>query len=223
MYAMESLPIHGYRKLRVNNTFFRQDTEIDHLTIILPGYAYTAQMPLLYYPTMHSLSLGSDVLWVQYAYNELPAYESASDAEKIEWLYADVEAAYQAVLEVRSYNQITLIGKSIGTRAMLHLLLTVPLPADVECIWMSPPFKNDQFRADLHRLEGGEVRSLFIIGTADRQYRPDYVAEAEAAAQGLSVVVDNASHDLEITDHVMQSLHVLMRIMNEVFNYLTGL
>jgi predicted alpha/beta-hydrolase family hydrolase len=223
MYSMETLPVQGYRKLRVNNTFFKQDTDTDQLTVILPGYAYTAEMPLLYYPTMHSLSLGSDVLWMQYAYNELPAYQNASDSEKIDWLYADVEAVYRAALEKRSYERLTLIGKSIGTRAMIHLLSACPVPVEVDCIWMSPPFKNDQFRVDIQRLHNIDLRSLLVIGTDDRQYNPDYVAAAQAAIHGQSIEVEGANHDLEITDHVMQSLHALMRIMHAVFNHLSGL
>ncbi len=222
MYSTLALPIIGYEQMLVPNTLFWQEHDTDHLTLILPGLTYTAQMPLLYYPTTLSLSHGSDVLWVQYAYDQQPDYQKASDAEKERWLFEDVFAAYQSIIAQRAYRRLTLIGKSLGTNAMLHLLLSANLPEEIDCIWLTPMLRREHYRRQFQQLEGHAARSLFVIGTADRGYHPDHVAEVEAVTSGQSVLVDGANHDLEIEEHLMQSLHALMQIMHAVQLFLTG-
>ena len=78
MYSIEHLDIRGYRDARVPNTFFNQDARADRIAIILPGWEYTCQMPLLYYPACLLLYSGADVLQVEYAYNLNDDFQASS-------------------------------------------------------------------------------------------------------------------------------------------------
>ncbi len=218
MYSMESLNILGYRGEPVPHTFFRQETEVIHLAILLPGWNYTCDMPLLYYPLRLLVSSGADVLRVEYAYNVRPGFSQLSRAEQLNWLWADCGAACSAALAQRPYQQVTLVGKSLGTLAMGQLLTTDTRLARARAVWLTPLLRDDGLRAQIR--SWGQP-SLFVIGTADPNYDPDYLAEVKEATRGEVVVIDGADHSLEINGDVLQSLRFLEEVMRAVQAFVT--
>ncbi len=66
MESITHLDIRGYRQESVPNTFWRENPEASSLAIIYPGYAYSAEMPVLYYPGRACLNAGMDLLRVEY-------------------------------------------------------------------------------------------------------------------------------------------------------------
>jgi predicted alpha/beta-hydrolase family hydrolase len=213
MYSFKSLEIAGYRNEPVSNTFLRQDETAREIAIVLPGVGYTCHMPLLYYPSQVMLALGMDVLWVEYNYIRRRDYRALSDAEQKQWLFADVAAACQAALAQRSYQQVTLVGKSLGTTAMSHLLATDAQFARSRQVWLTPVLRNDEVRSQIHH---SGPRALVAIGTADPFYDPAYLGDLQAAVRSEVVVVDGADHSLEIVGNVQQSLQVLERVTQAV-------
>lgn len=121
-YAAEHLEIVGHCGDPVPNTFWRQRGETAHVGVVLPGAGYTCQMPLLYYPTRLLLGAGADVLQVEYAYLGQAAFRALPDDEQERRFFADVEAALRTGAAQRAYGRLTLVGKSLGTLAMGHLL-----------------------------------------------------------------------------------------------------
>ena len=213
MHSFKTLEIAGYRNEPVSNTFLRQDEAARQVAIVLPGVGYTCHMPLLYYPSQVLLASGMDVLWVEYNYIRRPDYRALSDAEQKRWLFTDVTVACQAALAQRSYQQVTLVGKSLGTVAMSHLLATDARFARSRLVWLTPVLRNDQVRAQI--LRSGS-RGLVAIGTADPFYDPTYLADLQAAAKSEVVVVDGANHSLEIAGNVQQSLQILDRVTRAI-------
>ena len=137
-FTITSLPISGYQDKPVPNTFFRQDGEAQHVAVVLPGIGYTADMPVLYYPATLLREAGADVLQVKYAYTLDPAFQRADDSERLRWLQADVAAAWQAVSEQRPYTRVSLVGKSLGTRAMALGGAFVALSDDPSGLYYNP-------------------------------------------------------------------------------------
>jgi predicted alpha/beta-hydrolase family hydrolase len=213
MYSFKTLEIAGYRNEPVSNTFLRQDGEAREVAIVLPGVGYTCHMPLLYYPSLVLLTLGMDVLWVEYNYIRRPDYRALSDAEQKQWLFADVTAAGQAALTQRPYQQVTLVGKSLGTVAMSHLLAMDARLARSRAVWLTPVLRNDHVRT---QIQHSGPRALVAIGTADPYYDPVYLADLQAAAKSEVVVVDGADHGLEIAGNVWQSLQILERVTRTI-------
>lgn len=213
MYSIKTLEISGYRGEPVPNTFFQQDQETHHIAILLPGIGYTCQMPLFYYPTLFLHNIGADVLWVEYAYNKRPDFHTLSDAEQMHWLFNDVTAACDTVLKQHNYQRITIIGKSLGTLAMGHLLTTDAKFAHVQAIWLTPLLWNDRLREQIQQY--GQP-SLFVIGTADSCYNPQYLADVQAATKGESVVIEGADHGMLVNGDVLQSLKAMERIMRAI-------
>jgi len=218
MYSFKTLLIAGYRNEPVLNTFLRQDGEAREIAIVLPGVGYTCHMPLLYYPSQVLLTLGMDVLWVEYHYIRRPDYRALADAEQKQWLFADVTAACQAALTQRPYQQVTLIGKSLGTVAMSHLLAMDARLARSRAVWLTPVLRNDEVRTQIQH--SGPL-ALVAIGTADPYYDPAYLADLQTAAKSEVVVVDGADHSLEIAGDVGQSLQVLERVTRAIQTFVS--
>jgi hypothetical protein len=144
-----TLTIRGFHDALVPNRFFRQDAAASHLAIVLPGYGYGCDMPLLYFTVSHLLDQGAEVLQVDYTYSRLPAYRALDTEGQQQWLVADVTAACRMALDQRPYQRITLIGKSLGTRAMAHLLTTEEALQGAATIWFTPIWHEEPVRACL--------------------------------------------------------------------------
>jgi hypothetical protein len=219
MPELERLDVIGYHDESVPHTFFRQEDETDHLAILVPGGRYTAHMPLLYYPMRLLLTLGADALRIEYAYMDRAEYQALPPAERMRWLFTDVTAASRAALAQRPYHQVTLVGKSLGTLAMGHLLTTENALQKAQAIWLTPLLWNDLWRSQVQR---ARPRSLFASGTADPHYDAAHLAELQAATDGQAVLVEGANHSLEIEGDVMASLQALEQVVQAVQTFLRG-
>jgi hypothetical protein len=214
---MATLDIRGYRDEAVPNTFFRQEGETQGIAILLPGWGYTCQAPLLYYAMRVMQSLGADVLQVEYAYNRRPDFLALPEAEQTRWLFTDVTAAFHTALQQRAYQEVTLIGKSLGTLALSHLVSHPPSAAHARAIWLTPVLGTERFLENIRQWGG---QSLFVIGTADPYYDENRLRELESATGGEALVIDGADHGLEIEGNVWRSLQELERIMRAIKAFL---
>jgi pimeloyl-ACP methyl ester carboxylesterase len=219
MFSFSTLTITGYNDVPVPHTFVRQEAEAQRVAILLPGVGYTAHMPLLYYPMRLLLTLGADVLRVEYEYNRREGYASLSFGERVRWLLADATAACRAALAQRPYQQVTLVGKSLGTLAMGHLLTSEPALAQAQAIWLTPLLGNERLRAQVQQ---ARPRSLFAVGTADPYCDLTHLAEIQQITGGETVVIEGADHSLEIEGDVMQSLQAVEQVMRAVQAFLAG-
>jgi predicted alpha/beta-hydrolase family hydrolase len=217
MPELQRLDFVGYREEPVPHTFFRQEDETHHLAILAPGGRYTAYMPLLYYPMRLLLTLGADVLRIEYAYMDREAYQALPPSEQVRWLFTDVSAASRAALAQRPYQQVTLVGKSLGTLALGYLLATESALREAQAIWLTPLLWNDLWRSQVQQ---ARPRSLFASGTADPHYDPAHLAELQAATNGTVVLVEGANHSLEIEGDVRASLQALEQLVQAVQTFL---
>jgi hypothetical protein len=210
-----SLHIVGYNNQPVPNTFIIQPKLTRHLGIILPGYRYSPEMAPLYYAGRILLEQGADLLRVEYAYYRTDFLEQ-TETEQDRWIAGDVFAACDAGLAHRTYEKITVVGKSIGTIAMGHLL-SDPRFQHATCIWLTPLLTVESLRA---RIEEIHPRSLFVIGTADKFYIPEVLHHLETVTNGQVAVIEGANHALEIPDSIKNSITVLEQIVQTLQQFL---
>jgi hypothetical protein len=213
MYQKKQLEIVGYHDEPVPNTFLQQEGEAQHIAVVFPGMGYTCDMPLLYYATEPLLSRGADVLLVEYGYNRRGEFRSASDEEQTRWFIADVTAALRAALAQRPYTRVTLIGKSLGTLALGHLLATEQALENARAVWLTPLLRDERLRGQIRQWGG---RSLFAIGSADPHYDTTLVDEVRGATGGEAVVVEGADHSIEFEGDLSRSLEALGTVMRAV-------
>jgi hypothetical protein len=213
----ESLNIGGYQGLPIPNTLFRQENpDNTHLAIVFPGLNYSSKMPGLYYPWQLMLSKGADVLLVEYQYNT-SEFQSLPSNIQDQWIKTDAEAVYKIGSALRDYTQITLIGKSIGTFALGHLLETQSDLRSADWVWLTPILTNKSL---LKQLLAIPHRGLFVIGTADRYYDPAVLAQLEWSGGSQSLVLPGADHGFEIPGKPLESLRLLQRMVEELNEFI---
>jgi len=214
---LSSFDVTGYKNQQVLNTFIIQPAPTQHLGIILPGYRYSADMAYLHYAGRILLEQGADLLRAEYTYFRTDFMEQP-ESEQDKWLSSDVFAICNAALLYRSYQQITLVGKSLGTIAMGHLLADSRFQS-ATCIWSTPLLTVEWLRSCIEQIH---PRSLFIIGTADRFYKPDVLKHLETVTNGQSIVIEGANHGLEIPNDIPESLAALNQIVQGLQEFLKG-
>jgi len=217
MESITHMDIPGYLQEPVPNTFWRVNPDADSLAILYPGYAYSAEMPVLYYPGRLFLNQGMDLLRVEYAYNRRGDFRHQPDEEQSRWIAADAIASLQAALLFRRYSRILLTGKSIGTRAVASVLTGEPLAARAACLWLTPVLNDPATFQCMKKTLGP---SLAVIGTADPFYQPALIAELEQAENCQVMVVDGADHSLEIKDDLQGSLRIMEKMVERIAVFL---
>lgn len=215
--TFEQLDIRGFQDRPVPHTFLQQQAETEHLAVTFPGRGYRATMPLLYYTEHLLIEAGAEVLRLETAYDLIPEFDELDWNQRWAWLTVDAEAAARVALAQRPYQQVTLVGKSLGTLLMGHLLTIVPQLAAAECIWLTPLVQHDQLRG---QIEQSKPRSFFAAGTEDRFHDPQLLAGLEKATGGQSVIVEGAVHSLDIPGDTLASVRALERIMAGVKRFI---
>lgn len=213
-----TLDIAGHRGKQVPNTFFRQEVA-HHAAIVLPGFGYTCDMPLLYYSVLVMLDAGADVLQVEYSYSRQEEYRGLPQVEREQWLFADAAAACDAILSPRTYSLVTLIGKSIGTRAMGHVITTDGRLAHARAVWLTPLLRDERLREQMQR-QGGPT--LFVVGTEDSHYDASFLTEVQEATGGETVVIQGGDHSLEIAGDTLKSLDALVQTVRALQTFLAN-
>jgi predicted alpha/beta-hydrolase family hydrolase len=217
MATSTTLTIRGYRDEPVPNRFLRPQGAIDHLAVLLPGIGYTLDMPLFYYAEHLLSERGWDVLRVEYAYNKRPEFQALPKPEQNQWLLADTTAAWRAGLGRRPYERVVLIGKSLGTLAMGHLLTLADPHPTVGAVWLTPLLSMERLRQQIQQYGGP---SLFVIGTADPHFDPVVLEKMQVATIGEAVVVRNADHGMDIPGDPIASVRAVERVIEALGRFL---
>jgi len=210
-----SLDVAGYENQRVPNTFITQQDPTRHLGIILPGYHYSPDMAPLHYAGRILLEQGADVLQLEYAYFRT-GFAELPESERNEWLSKDVFTVCNAGLAHRAYEKITLIGKSLGTLAIGHLLGDSRFQ-QAACVWATPLLKIEWLCS---RIEQIHPSSFFMIGTADQHYQPEVLQRLERATQGHSLIMEDVDHSLEVPGDIPKSLAALNQMVKALQAFL---
>jgi hypothetical protein len=210
-----TLDARGYRGEPVPNRLIRPQQTASHLAVLLPGRGYTVDMPLLFYPRFYLMEQGAEVLLVEYNYAREDYANLPPEAQRL-WLNTDVEAVVDEALAGREYERITLIGKSLGTYAMAHLLATDIRLRDAACLWLTPIIHD----AAVFQWMARPHRALFAIGARDPLYDEALMQEAAQKSGGVSVVVDDADHGLNIERDMVASVRALETVMQVMQEFL---
>lgn len=213
--TISSLDIVGYKNQPVPNTWLTHQAPAKHLGIVLPGYRYSADMPPMHYAGRALLEQGADLLSVDYAYYRTD-FMKQPKSEQDRWMSSDILAVCDAVLSQCSYETFTLVGKSLGTVAMGHLLADRRFQ-QAACIWLTPLLTVAQLCS---QIETARPRSLFVIGTADHYYKPDMLKQLENITNGRALVLEGVDHSLEIQGDIPGSLRALNQITQVVQEFL---
>ncbi len=205
----------------VTNQFFRQPGSARSLALVLPGLNYTCQMSLLYYATHLLLEHGCDVLQVRADYTG-PAFQALGKMEQAQRLGADSGAALQAVLANRAngapYEQIYLLGKSIGTISMAFLLSGfADLP--FRPIWLTPLLRQPLLLDTALSWKGS---GLWIASVEDPTYASaGWIRLITTPGQQL-LLLDRGNHRLEVPGEIETTLANLKSVLLEIEKFISN-
>lgn len=192
MAEIARLPIRGYGDALVPNQFLKQDGNANGLAILLPGLGYTCDMPIFYYTELQFLVGGFDVLRVDYDYRQL-GFQSWSDAEQERHLIEDVMTSVQAGFAQRSYDEVTVVGKSLGTLAMAHLAQSGDMPSSWRSVWLTPLLRQDVVWESMQQRPSP---TAVVIGTEDHHFDPERLSAFDGRDNITVVVVEGGNHSL---------------------------
>jgi len=98
-------------------------------------------------------------------------------------------------MKERSYGKITIVGKSVGTRAMGHLVTQEGSLKHAKSIWLTPVLKSEGLR---EQIKSWGRPSLFIIGSADPHYRLDYLEDIRGTTGREILVIKEFLNNFEL-------------------------
>lgn len=216
MTAITKLEIAGFTDKPVPNRLYRQEQDAARLGIVFPGLGYNSDMPLLYYPTKLLVERGADVLQLRPDYNT-QEFLSLSGEERARQAFADATAALRAGLAERPYQHVTLVGKSIGTMALAHLLATETQLAGAVTVWLTPLLRIPQVAEAAAKFRGP---ALYVAGTADPNHDADAMARVQKATGAETLIVEGADHSMEIRGDLLRSVAILQQVVHTIAGFL---
>ncbi len=215
--SYDKIEIIGHTGRSIQNTLFRQSESSGKLAVVFPGFGYSSKMPLLYYTIDVILRKGINVLAVDYDYSNQPDFLAASQEDKSDWLFSDVDASIKSIKELPDFKIEILVGKSLGTLAIGHLLDNNPELAASNIIWLTPLLGRQSL---IDQMVKHKPASLFVIGSADQHYEIELLSRVQEATNGEVLVVPGANHSLEVPGAIAGSLKVMVDIMEKINQFL---
>jgi len=218
MAEIERLPIRGYGDAFVPNQFLKQVGNVDGLAILLPGLGYTCDMPIFYYTELQFLVGRFDVLRVDYDYRQL-GVQSWSGADHERRLIEDVRASVQAGVAQRSYSEVTVVGKSLGTLAMAHLAANGVISPAWGSVWLTPLLRQDDVWESMQQRT---PPTAVVIGTEDHHFDPERLSAFDGRDNTTVLIVEGGNHSLnagETAGDSAQALSDVIRQMDTFYNF----
>ncbi|SFC86537.1 Alpha/beta superfamily hydrolase [Bacillus sp. OV322] len=214
MLHVKTNTVQGYKGMNIPFTMLSKKEDSEKLAILLPGAGYTVQAPILHYSTGVFINKSFDVLQVKYQYNN-EFYADFSMDELSEAIKVDVHTVLDSVRAERTYENVYLIGKSIGTIAMSSVLEREEFKK-AKAIWLTPLIQREDV---LGSMAGSVNKGLFIIGDRDHHYSEEEFLKAAENPNITTRLIPNVNHSLEYEEDIVESIDVLKSIIKDIENF----
>jgi len=208
MVKVQTKTVTGHMEMEIPYTFLSKEEESKNLAIILPGAGYTAQAPLLHYATGVFITKAYEILQVNYQYNK-KEYKDLRFDEIAEIIKSDVKTVLDEALINKTYENIYLIGKSLGTIAMSSELNRAAFQ-NAKAIWLTPLIQRNDV---LDAMVTSKNQGLCVIGDKDPVYSEERYAKVVENAHLTAMLIPNVNHSLEYNDSAVESIDVLKRVI----------
>jgi predicted alpha/beta-hydrolase family hydrolase len=213
MWTTKKWNILGYRQNSIPNDFYEKIDCNSHLAIILPGYGYSTEGPLIQYAMQLLFEIGYDVLAINYRYNENDAFQKCTEPERKNWITEDVLGVCSIALNQPQYKDWVILGKSLGTDGMLKIIENSRHLDSIKLVWLTPGSSHSNI---CNYLETHEIPSLLLAGTTDSFYNEAEYRSLEGKWYIQIEVYKGADHSLEITNDVRSSIEILTKYLEKV-------
>lgn len=198
----------------VRHFWLKQDSDSQRLLVLLPGRGYTLDSPMMHYLRSMSFDLGYDVLNVQYSFQfvgDRASIDQLDINEIIDRLTQEADGALTQVLASKTYQEVCIVGKSLGSPLASTLINRIDIPRK-KLILLTPILTSVE---DV----GTEIPTLIVIGTNDGAF-VEGQAENDKRANVRWKVYPDLNHALEYHDDWRNSVTVLSEIIGECEDFL---
>ncbi|MEE9187853.1 MAG: hypothetical protein V3U36_00700 [Anaerolineales bacterium] len=216
-YETGSLEIPGNLGRSVKNKYYQQTGASDNLALIYPGLRYSCDKPLLYYTTKLLLERGYDVLQLRANYRT-PQFQDLSQADRTIQLIEDGKALLNAGRQAKSYSNLLLTGKSLGTLTMAFIFNEDRSLLNAKTIWLTPLMHLPPVSQISLELTG----PAFVVGSdADPTFESEPVTKIQSMSNTTMQIIKHANHSLEIPGEPLRSLQILIQVMENMNSFLS--
>lgn len=174
-----------------------RNEESDKTALILPGYAYPVDGPLLFYTKLLLVEDGFDVITIDYHYNERESFLKLENNAKDEYFKRDILFLADQLKNIIKTEQLLLCGKSIGTTAITlmydHPLIQSRL-SSTSFIWYTPAQAWEKL---ISILNSGNSPSFLVVGDNDPYYDKKNHTGSEKLSAYREMIIPGAGHLLE--------------------------
>lgn len=165
--------------------------------LILPGYAYPVDGPLMFYTKLLLVEYGFDVITIDYHYNERESFLKLKDNAKDEYFKKDQLFLADQLMDIIKTKQLLFCGKSIGTTAITimydHPLIQKRL-SSTSFIWYTPAQAWEKL---IHILNKGNSPSFLVVGDSDPYYDKEHHRGLIDLPEYREMIIPGAGHLLE--------------------------
>jgi alpha-beta hydrolase superfamily lysophospholipase len=213
-YEITALRPADFDEQPVLNTYFHHKQPAACLAVLFPGQSYTCDMPLLYYTTEVMLAQGIDVLQL---YRDRQEAEGGSGQDQIRTLISNARALVTAGQRHQEYQQLILVGKSLGTLVMAALVTSTPGIATALTIWQTPLLKQSIVVEGALRYRSP---ALILASTSDSTYDADAAKRLQTTSGARLVLFQDANHSLEYPGDLPRSLETMQQVVKATAEFL---
>ena len=175
---------------RLSNT-----TPSEKALVVFPGYRYPPDAPAIFYAQLAFLKHGWDVVAFDYRYNELPGFLSQGEEKADEQIRDEAIEMGKYIREHFPANTLCILGKSLGTTVVHHIVQHVDLQTVGTSVILLTP---TEFQRELVEIVIQTGRTGFVaIGEKDPYYRKDVVEEQSGNPRIQWETIQDAGHLFE--------------------------
>ena len=184
--------------------------------LILPGYAYPVDGPLLFYTKLLLVEYDFDVITIDYHYNERESFLKLDIKGKDEYFKKDQLFLADQLMDIIKTKSLLLCGKSLGTTAITvmydHPFIQSRL-SSTSYIWYTPA----QAWEKLIRILKNEISpSFLVVGDNDPYYNKKHHRALVELPGYREMIIKGAGHLLEEENNMSGSIDNLSSVINRL-------
>ena len=189
------------------------------LAIILPGLRYGCDRPVLSHSAGVFRSLGHDIAKLDLLYVDDAVFFEADEAAQLSQIASDGCDILGHLTGRAPYEQIWIVGKSLGTLWMGAAFSSGGCPTDrTQAVWLTPSLLGTPL---LGQMMSQDVPSLAVLGTEDPSNRPELVDPIRLKDTIDLCMIDGADHIFAHADGPEASRAVIAAAETAVEDWVT--
>ncbi len=189
------------------------------LVIILGGYGYTLNHPILYYTKSIVKELSCDYLGIDFNYKNNPLFLGKTENDKDTYFEDDVVLAKEYIKKCsKPYKKIVFIGKSMGTSIIKRLFTDKDLLKKSASVLITP---GTEWSSILRVIIAIDNPILVMGSMADSNYRIEGLNELKSRNNIEVLEFQDANHALE-TGNVEQDFEILKTVISAIREFIKG-